>query len=1000
MFSTDVDGRDSSPSFRNGISSPFLSIALSREHIIEALSNSPDNGATLDLAHKGLTDVGESGAEQLATFGQEDDGDATVVRIALAYNRLTTLPMAFALISRLRYLVLRNNNFSVFPDVLTVMPSLEILDISRNKIQRFPREPGTLVNLKVFSIMRNKIQRLPAYLSRFRQLTLFKVDQNPIQWPPKSVLQYSGDPNDSQVMSEWISRVQQWLGDNLPSPYERKMSEDSLQSVSSCRDLPDVTTDLNLSSVPQSSPPQAGLQATALYHARSFSLESDASTYFQLERSRSSDEPNRSSRSDKPNFPLPLQFATVFPASNDTSPARSPDSYYPSDEVSGSEESQTTALELEPSHNSNDYLPHGAHRGSASSNLTVKNSFPDLQLAKLHLNTDRDEKIYAKRSASLVGSYGLSSSHHSPEDPPIPDPTLTHRPAPPMDKERHSYFRRLSALTPLDLAKKIPEDLLALVDAVRGILFGVSQIYETLQHYTVYAIDERLSAVLLKVLDPASVYISQLIGALDRFDSISRKALPPPPVCRTVIESCRDNVTVFGKAVGVLALQLKILATHDDVRYTRQMLLTLYGAMAEIAGSWQAIASRIEVVKPLLWEVRPPPPAKSYATQSQLSRTPGVNGIDSTRTPVSAPAGPSTFLPLDHPRPRPNISPNSPDHGKTRMTRRHAGSFSSKDVEIGKMLPSFIDVPSLTTVVLNGAPPPTPVPRMTRRVATPLGSASLNQTPLTTSTGLHYPDSTFPGSVYQSATSSESHSRQGSQSSLLASSSSVSLVSRLGQIEVPSSTNTLVDKEAISAMRAALDAAPAIWVMTSEILQEVKDIKEDLKHILNKAKEAADRLGQNIDAIQDGTPAADRKPLHDDARGFAKTVIQLSTAMKTHIAAHPLFSTLRTNMVKLTNATEEFIILLHVSSFSPAQTPRPYSPIVAHPSPLGLGDDGKLGTNLSRTRSALPSASSRLAPSGRELPYSALPHQTFFLPTAPLGPFRRDVADDSPVVTG
>lgn len=73
--------------------------------------------------------------------------------------------------------------------------------------------------------------------------------------------------------------------------------------------------------------------------------------------------------------------------------------------------------------------------------------------------------------------------------------------------------------------------------------------------------------------------------------------------------------------------------------------------------------------------------------------------------------------------------------------------------------------------------------------------------------------------------------------------------------------------------------------------------------------------------------------------------------------------------------------------------------MVAHPSPLGLGDDGKLGANLSRTRSALPSTSLRLTPSSREPPYSALPHQTFFIPT-PLGPFRKDATDDSPVVTG
>lgn len=39
-------------------------------------------------------------------------------RIALGYNRLATLPMAFALLSKLRYLNLKSNSFSVFPDVV------------------------------------------------------------------------------------------------------------------------------------------------------------------------------------------------------------------------------------------------------------------------------------------------------------------------------------------------------------------------------------------------------------------------------------------------------------------------------------------------------------------------------------------------------------------------------------------------------------------------------------------------------------------------------------------------------------------------------------------------------------------------------------------------------------------------------------------------------------------------------------------------------------------
>ena len=80
--------------------------------------------------------MGEDGAAELANVGQERDSesDTAVVRyvnipcvackvswpyrIALAHNRLTTLPMAFALLSRLRYLVLKYNSFTVFPDVV------------------------------------------------------------------------------------------------------------------------------------------------------------------------------------------------------------------------------------------------------------------------------------------------------------------------------------------------------------------------------------------------------------------------------------------------------------------------------------------------------------------------------------------------------------------------------------------------------------------------------------------------------------------------------------------------------------------------------------------------------------------------------------------------------------------------------------------------------------------------------------------------------------------
>ena len=57
-------------SAKSGPHSPLASVLLTREHITEALKKSSDNGTSLDLAYKNLTDVGEDGADELANIGQ------------------------------------------------------------------------------------------------------------------------------------------------------------------------------------------------------------------------------------------------------------------------------------------------------------------------------------------------------------------------------------------------------------------------------------------------------------------------------------------------------------------------------------------------------------------------------------------------------------------------------------------------------------------------------------------------------------------------------------------------------------------------------------------------------------------------------------------------------------------------------------------------------------------------------------------------------------------
>ena len=117
-----------------------------------------------------------------------------------------------------------------------------------------------------------------------------------------------------------------------------------------------------------------------------------------------------------------------------------------------------------------------------------------------------------------------------------------------------------------------------------------------------------------------------------------------------------------------------------------------------------------------------------------------------------------------------------------------------------------------------------------------------------------------------------------------------------------------------------------------------------------------------------------------------KLVVHLSTNVKSYIDSHPLTAALRANMVKLTNATEAFVILLHVSSFANPSTPRPYTPLTnglsSNSAMIGAtSDDPHLGGGLTRSRSAQPSGAKPISPlPAREMPHSASPQQTFRIP--------------------
>ena len=370
-------------------------------------------------------------------------------------------------------------------------------------------------------------------------------------------------------------------------------------------------------------------------------------------------------------------------------------------------------------------------------------------------------------------------------------------------------------------------------------LFAACQVYQTLDHYIVH-VDERLSSVLRKVVEPASSDMLQLIAALDRFDASSRKALPPPTICRAVVEGCRNTAAAFNKVVRVLMLQLQVLTTFDDVRYSRLLLVELYAATAEIACAWKKMLPQMRHVKSLLHmnsplETKSVAPLDLSAVRHHIGG-PGINGISG------------------------NVY-------RARTVRRHAGSFSSKDVEIGKQLPSH-DNPSYRGSGSQGHPQTHRNPR--RQATTPVTFPSTQNSP-------HLPLSPafLNRSFSRGIDLDRGHSRHGSQSSIHASSLSSSPIisgKLMTSLEFPSNSRIQVDKEALQAIKEAVDVAPTVWYMIEDVLEDILSSKADFREGLNKARAVTKRLADMVVTMQENDSPIDRKSLREDARSFLKVI--------------------------------------------------------------------------------------------------------------------------------
>ncbi|EJD52947.1 hypothetical protein AURDEDRAFT_96857 [Auricularia subglabra TFB-10046 SS5] len=728
-------------------------------------------------------------------------------------------------------------------------------------------------------------------------------------------------------MQRWIFRVKAWLDESSGGAPPRAQENGDTSSVHEAArgEYDFITHEGDLVSDEDAVALARNALSTTTPHARSFSIDSVSTTMSGTSDMTSPTDVDES-----------LAFISPFPS---PSHATTPD-------LSLSTPDQSLAFDSPaPQHARNaSYSVAGPSKGIGTS-LMANKSLPDLRLGNLGF-AESSAQRKARRPPKLP-DLPIASPAHGHVSPSGYSPgfmgsgtrlrSATHGATPSsasnlshvvdaqmssVDPERNAYFRRFSVQRPPPGERSAQSSpLVMVVDAARGIYFALSQVFEALRTFMNSLVNESLLGVLQKVLHPARKFLSQLMDAMDRFDEQAKLPGTPAAAGRNVIQACKDSVSVFNKVVGVLHVQLSLVTAAHDPRYTRWLLLILHGSMAEVAVSWHTISEHGDAIQSLLKGQRSNP--KAHAPSRSLVSPITKQGESST----SSPTNPT---------------------GWVRGSRRHAGSFSYKDVQLGRALPS------------TDAPPGTPPPL--RR-----GGPSMDNGPLPLTNGLMTP----------SAASDISHTRDDSISSTF----SQGFGGANGQstpqpsAQQPSRQHlaaSAVDQDFFTTMDETIDTASSVWSHLTEIIGDLPDSRSSFEPTLQNAQDVTRKLRDDLERIQSGSTPALRKTMWENANAFLKAVVQVVTEVKGLSEGQQVIPlAARKAIARLGQLTQEFAMFLQISSLAPSPTAP--SSEEHHRSP-----QHQQQASLGRSRSARASSSEKLPIARKDVPMSAQPQQQAF----------------------
>lgn len=144
------------------------------------------------------------------------------------------------------------------------------------------------------------------------------------------------------------------------------------------------------------------------------------------------------------------------------------------------------------------------------------------------------------------------------------------------------YFRRLSTLPE---KKRTSQSAIRIVEAAQGILYSLTQASNAIEQYVSFsrARNKPLPA-LESVLYNSKTHSLHLIRALETYDERNDEEAVDP-----ILEACDHNIQVFRHIITLLHSKIQPIGMDMDARFTRTLLLLLYGVHIELQAAWGSI---------------------------------------------------------------------------------------------------------------------------------------------------------------------------------------------------------------------------------------------------------------------------------------------------------------------------------------------------------------------------------------------------------------------------